>query len=223
VTGSRHRAWVFDLDGVVRDFGPGSADAAIEDALGLPRGSVAATAFRPDLVGPTVTGVRGFDEWFDAVCAALAAMTPETEPATGTDPAIRAERRAATVRRYMQAWRDHRGEPVAATVEALERLRHDGRPTYLFTNGTDLITHELDQLGLSYLFDAVVNSAVTGLAKPDPASFAAAHAVIEGHQGRALAPADVWFTDDRPENVAAARAFGWDASLFTGSVPTLAR
>lgn len=222
MTGSRHRAWVFDLDGVVRDFGPGSADTAIEDALGLPRGSVAATAFRPDLVGPTVTGVRGFDEWFDAVCAALAAMTPETDPATGTHP-THAERRATTVRHHMQAWREHRGEPVASTVETLERLRREGRPTYLFTNGTDLVPHELEQLGLSHLFDAVVNSAELGVAKPDPQSFAAAHAAIEAHQGRALDPADVWFTDDRPDNVAAAQAFGWDAALFTGSVPTLTR
>lgn len=43
-----HTAYVFDLDGVVRDFAPGDADPAIEAALGLPAGHVSATAFRSE-------------------------------------------------------------------------------------------------------------------------------------------------------------------------------
>ncbi|NUQ31595.1 MAG: HAD family phosphatase, partial [Dermatophilaceae bacterium] len=33
--------------------------------------------------------------------------------------------------------------------------------------------------------------------------------------GRELGRDEVWFTDDRAENVAAAREFGWDAEVFS--------
>ncbi len=194
-----HAAYVFDLDGVVRDFSAGDATPMIEAALGLPGGSVAATAFRPDLLVPTITGQRSFDEWFASICLTLEEVVPEPD----------------RVREHMQAWRAHRGSPVTESVERLETLRAGGHRTYLFTNGTDLVPHELELLGLAHLFDGVVNSADLGVAKPDPEAFAAAHAVLERDLGRRLPAGDVWFTDDRRDNVDAARAFGWDAELFT--------
>ena len=194
-----HAAYVFDLDGVVRDFSAGDADPMIEAALGLPGGTVAATAFRPDLLVPTITGQRSFDEWYASICVALEEVVPEPD----------------RVREHMQAWRAHRGAPVPESVERLETLRAGGHRTYLFTNGTDLVPRELEMLGLAHLFDGVVNSAELGVVKPDPDAFAAAHAVLERDLGRQLSPGDVWFTDDRPDNVDAAREFGWDAELFT--------
>jgi putative hydrolase of the HAD superfamily len=194
-----HAAYVFDLDGVVRDFSAGDADPMSEAALGLPGGTVAATAFRPDLLVPTITGPRSFDEWYASICVALEEVVPEPD----------------RVREHMQAWRAHRGAPVPESVERLETLRAGGHRTYLFTNGTDLVPRELEMLGLAHLFDGVVNSAELGVVKPDPDAFAAAHAVLERDLGRQLSPGDVWFTDDRPDNVDAAREFGWDAELFT--------
>ena len=76
---TEHAAYVFDLDGVVRDFAPGDATPAIEAALGLPAGHVAATAFRSELLLPTITGRRTFDEWFAAICAALEHVVPEPD------------------------------------------------------------------------------------------------------------------------------------------------
>jgi putative hydrolase of the HAD superfamily len=64
-------------------------------------------------------------------------------------------------------------------------------------------------------FDGVINSAELGVAKPDPRAYAAAHRVVEAGVGREVARREVWFTDDREENVAAARDFGWDAELFS--------
>ncbi len=61
----------------------------------------------------------------------------------------------------------------------------------------------------------MLNSAELGVAKPDPAAFAAAHRAIEDDLGRTVDPAEVWFTDDRPDNVVAAAAHGWAAELFT--------
>jgi putative hydrolase of the HAD superfamily len=53
-----------------------------------------------------------------------------------------------------------------------------------------------------------------GVVKLDPLAYAAAHRAIEADLGRMVSHDEVWFTDDRDENVAAAREFGWDAELF---------
>lgn len=94
--GRAHAAYVFDLDGVVRDFGPGDQNPVIEAALALPPGTVAATAFRPDLLEPTITGRQTFEQWYAAVCRALEAIVPEP----------------ADVHTHMEKWRTHRGSPV---------------------------------------------------------------------------------------------------------------
>ena len=114
----------------------------------------------------------------------------------------------------MTRWREHRGSVVDETVERLEALRSDGHRTYVFTNGTDHVPQELELLGITRLFDGVLNSADFGVAKPDPLAYAAAHRAIEADLGRVVVRDEVWFTDDRDENVAAAREFGWDAELF---------
>ena len=194
-----HTAYLFDLDGVVRDFAPGDVGPAIEAALGLPAGHVAATAFRSELLLPTITGRQSFDEWFAAICRAIDEVVPEPE----------------RVRHHMEQWRTHRGTVVDETVERLELLRSAGHRTYVFTNGTDHVPRELELLGLTHLFDGLLNSADFGVAKPEPLAYAAAHRAIEGDLGRAVAREEVWFTDDRADNVAAAREFGWDAVVFS--------
>ena len=194
-----HTAYVFDLDGVVRDFAPGDANPAIEAARGLPAGLVAATAFRSELLLPTITGRRSFDDWYAAICAALEEVVPEP----------------ARVREHMAAWREHRGTVIDETVERLEVLRSGGHRTYVFTNGTDYVPQEMELLGITRLFDGLLNTADFGVAKPDPMAYAAAHRAIEADLGRGVARAEVWFTDDREDNVEAAREFGWDAELFT--------
>ena len=194
-----HTAYVFDLDGVVRDFALGDANPAIEAALGLPAGHVAATAFRSELLLPTITGRRSFDDWYAAICAALEEVVPEP----------------GRVREHMASWREHRGRVIDETVERLEALRSGGHRTYVFTNGTDYVPQEMELLGITRLFDGLLNSADLGVAKPDPLAYAAAHRAIEADLRRAVAREDVWFTDDRADNVTAAREFGWDAELFT--------
>ena len=193
-----HTAYVFDLDGVVRDFAPGDPSAAIEAALGLPTGHVSATAFHTDLLHPTVTGRQTFDEWYAAICAALEDAVPEPD----------------RVRHHMEQWRANRGTVIDETVERLETLRSDGHRTYVFTNGTDQVPREMELLGITRLFDGLLNSADFGVAKPDPLAYAAAHRAIEADLGRVVARDDVWFTDDLDDNVAAAREFGWDAEVF---------
>jgi 2-haloacid dehalogenase len=59
------------------------------------------------------------------------------------------------------------------------------------------------------LFEDVVVSGTEQVAKPDPAIYA----ITEARTGRA--GAQLFFTDDNPANIAAARARGWHAHLFT--------
>jgi HAD superfamily hydrolase (TIGR01509 family) len=49
------------------------------------------------------------------------------------------------------------------------------------------------------------------LMKPDPAIYARAAEMC------ATPPGEIFFVDDRPDNVAAANAAGWDAVVFTGA------
>jgi len=65
-------------------------------------------------------------------------------------------------------------------------------------------------LGLSQLFDAIHYAAELGWAKPAAEFFAA----VEGRTG--FEPENVFFIDDRAENVEAARARGWHAATWTG-------
>ena len=57
-------------------------------------------------------------------------------------------------------------------------------------------------------FDRTYISGSLGLAKPDPAIYR----LVEKDSG--IAPADLLFTDDRPENVEAANTRGWRTHLF---------
>jgi putative hydrolase of the HAD superfamily len=57
----------------------------------------------------------------------------------------------------------------------------------------------------------LVFSAEVALAKPDPGIYAHADSVY------GTEPGDVVFFDDKPENVEAARAHGWDAHVWAGA------
>jgi putative hydrolase of the HAD superfamily len=62
----------------------------------------------------------------------------------------------------------------------------------------------------------LVFSAEVALVKPDPQIYAHADSVY------GTEPGDVVFFDDKPENVEAARAHGWDAHVWAGAGPALA-
>ena len=96
-------------------------------------------------------------------------------------------------------------------LAAVRALRARGIVVALLSNATSRLPLELDHHGLTAEFDHVFNSSELGVAKPDPAVFAA---VLER---LAVAPGDCFFVDDRPEHVASAESGGLDAHLFTGA------
>lgn len=188
---------VFDLDGVVREFDHVQL-AALDRELGLGESAFVRTAFERDVLTRVVTGRMTFAEWSRAMSDRLrtAGAAPEA------------------VARAMAIWHRYRGRPVDETVALIGEIRAQGRRTFLFTNGTDNVPAELELLGLGHLLDGLVNSADLGVAKPEEAAFAAAHARIERHLERPVPRDEVAFVDDREENVAGATAFGWQAVHF---------
>ena len=196
-------AVVFDLDGVIREFGPATTQR-IAAEVGLAPQEFLALAFDEDLLEPVVTGRRTFGAWCGLIRDELVAR--------GTA--------AATAENAVQSWAADRGRPVAETVALIAELQASGTAVFVFTNGTDNIPAELRQIGLGHLADVVLNSAVLGFRKPHPEAYAAAHAALEAHLGRPIDPPDVLFTDDRTSNVEGAARFGWQAVHFDAGVAT---
>lgn len=99
----------------------------------------------------------------------------------------------------------------APMLPLVESLRQAGRRLGVLSNTTsahwDYVTAKFPQI--MGLFPLHALSCRLKLMKPDPEIYAQAAQVAE------TPAAEIFFTDDRPENVAAAQAAGWDAVVFT--------
>jgi HAD superfamily hydrolase (TIGR01509 family) len=94
---------------------------------------------------------------------------------------------------------------VIEPMEQLQReLRRNGVPTCVFSNTNEIaVEHIRARFPFFSTFDSYVLSYEHNLMKPDPKIYA----VVEQVTGR-RGP-DVLYIDDRPENVAAGEARGW--------------
>lgn len=102
--------------------------------------------------------------------------------------------------------------PVAGSHELVRRLSERGVPLFCLTNfGDELWQVFRPTQPIFDLFEDIIVSGVEKVAKPDPRIYEIAEA-RSGRSGDAL-----FFTDDNPANIAAAKARGWDAHLFTGA------
>jgi 2-haloacid dehalogenase len=115
-----------------------------------------------------------------------------------------------------RAYLDHFERSLVGQVEGTEAVvravRASGVPLFALTNwASDTWTPAVERFEVLGLFDDVLVSGDVGTAKPDPAIFAMAA------ERFGLVPEATYFTDDKPANVEAARAAGWDAEVFTGA------
>ena len=92
----------------------------------------------------------------------------------------------------------------------VHRLADCKVPLYCLTNfGHELFAQFREQHAIFDLFEGIVVSGTEKVAKPDPRIYE----IVEQRSGRAGDA--LFFTDDNPANIEAARARGWDAHLFT--------
>lgn len=113
------------------------------------------------------------------------------------------------LRAYVDHFPDSLTGPIEGTVRLLEEVAAGPVPVWALTNwAAGTFHHARDRFDFLGLFDRILVSGELGVAKPDPA-------IYEQLLAEASLPADrVFFTDDKADNVAAARAAGIDAVQF---------
>lgn len=187
------QAVIFDYGGVVGHVDKDEA-RQLEGKYGLPEGSLFDALYGIPEWEEVKLGRTSEREWIRGTVARL------YELAGRPIPGIREE--------WPKIWRGLNQE-----VLALVRKLRPGYKVGLLSNATkNLEEHVLDHHGIFDLFDAVVNSARVGVAKPDVRIY---HLVAE--RLGVPAPACV-FIDDLVQNVDGARAAGMRSFQFQGTV-----
>ncbi|WP_425100879.1 HAD family hydrolase [Tropicibacter sp. S64] len=115
------------------------------------------------------------------------------------------------IRHWHDHWLDLATPAIPHSVRLLRALKAKGIPVFALTNfgiGTwKIATPRYDFLTE---FDIAFVSGYMGVIKPDPAIYA----MVE--EGCGFPPDSLLFADDRAENIAAAKARGWQGHVFQG-------
>jgi len=115
------------------------------------------------------------------------------------------------IRMWHRNWADMAAPAIPETAVLLRALKAKGMPVYALTNfGVETLAVAERMYPVLTEFDQRFVSGDLKLVKPDPAIYA----VVETETG--IAPDRLLFTDDKPENIAAAEARGWHGHLFEG-------
>ena len=181
-----------DFDGVVHVWDPDGM-TALDRAWGLAEGTLAGAAFEGGSLRAAVTGQLGDAEWRSRIADDLASVCGSAERA----------------RELVAAWSALTGRVDPDVMELLTEVRHTV-PVVLLSNATTRLESYLGEIGLSEAFDAVVNTARVGVAKPDPRVFELAAGRVGADPKRCL------FVDDTAGHVAAAEATGMTGLHYDG-------
>jgi len=116
----------------------------------------------------------------------------------------------AHIRAYGARFNETVPGPVEGTHALVQRLHEKGVPLYCLTNfGVDFWLGFRPTQPIFDLFDDIVVSGAEQIAKPS----ARIYEITEERSGRSGDA--LFFADDNPANVDAAKARGWDAHIFT--------
>ena len=116
----------------------------------------------------------------------------------------------AHIRAYAERFNETIPGPVEGSHELVARLAGAGVPLYCLTNfGDEFFAAFRPTQPVFDHFEDIIVSGVEKVAKPD----ARIYQIVEERSG--LSGAQLFFTDDNAANIAAARARGWNAHLFT--------
>ena len=176
---------LLDLDGVIRHFDPRHRPA-IEARHRLAPDTLAPTGFDPELLDQVVTGGITRARWIEIIGERVGSLAAATE------------------------WLANRGVADAEMLAECDRLRAAGYTVAILTNGTDIIPHEMVELGIGERVDAVFNSWDIGHAKPDRRAFEHCCRELD------VDPTHVFFTDDTESKLAGAVELGMTARHFVG-------
>lgn len=100
--------------------------------------------------------------------------------------------------------------PVEGSHDLVTHLSEAGVPLFCLTNfGHEFWNGFRPTQPIFDRFEDIIVSGTEKVAKPD----ARIYEIVEERSGRS--GSDLFFTDDNPDNIAAAKARGWDAYLFT--------
>jgi putative hydrolase of the HAD superfamily len=198
-----YRAVIFDLGGVVFP-SPFEAFDAYDREAGLPAGSTRDVVRVSSERGSWAALERG-ELTFEQFCAALDAEARDAGIAIDTA--------------RMMALVGAGFGPRASMVRAAERIREEGLRTAALTNNWVHPDGTLEHDGgrsLPSAFDVVIESAVEGMRKPDPAIYELTVGRLGGVEiGECL------FVDDNDVNVEAARDLGMAAVHFRSNAQAI--
>ena len=198
------RAVMFDIGGVLEVIPEGGDPAtgfpAFEDAwntrLGLSPGGLEECLAELDEDG--AYGRCTYAEW----CARL-------RQSTGMS--------AADLDAFLAGfWDVYMGQPNEELIAYFRALRPRYRTAILANSYVGAREQEEARYGFSSMADVAIYSHEEGVQKPDPRMYALAS------QRLGISPAEIVFLDDRPENVDAARACGFQAILFSSTSQAIA-
>ena len=177
--------------------------AAVSSALGLALTGERLAAVAP-IAARAMEGIRATDrQRADAYLEALF-----------TQAGVPAER-MPEVRQCLVALHDERhlwSSTLPGTRDALARLRAARLRLGVVSNSDGRVEAALEAAGLLEFFEVVIDSALAGVEKPDPAIFHAALTALGVPAQEALYVGDLYDVD-----VLGARAAGMDAVLFAPS------
>ena len=116
---------------------------------------------------------------------------------------------ASEIRMFWDRWIEMASPEIPESVHLLKVLRARNIPVLALSNfGTETFRIACQHYPFLNSFDARYVSGDMKMIKPDPAFYAALE------KGSGYAPERLLFTDDKPENIAAAAARGWKTHLF---------
>ena len=117
----------------------------------------------------------------------------------------------AEIRLWHDEWTALAGPVMPRSLALMRALQNNGVPVFALTN-FGVGSFAVAEVHYPFLkaFDRLYVSGRMKVAKPDSAIYAG----VEADCG--IAPGRLLFTDDRAENIGAARARGWRTHLFTG-------
>ena len=181
----------FDFDEVVRTWE--HEFDRLSDYSGIPLDAFVEIAFDRSRIESAIRGEESAESWWNEVSRVLGERFPVED-----------------VESAMRFWASRKGELVPDVLDIV-RVCKEKISVALFSNATRNLNQEIEALGLTGLFDHVVNSSAFGSIKPEPEIYACALDLV------GIEADEAFFTDDRPENIEAAVRLGWTGHVFEGA------